>query len=49
MSAEPNQTGLFAARRYARWHLGDGNWANQIIDAYLNPDETHRQLDEDQE
>ncbi len=44
MSAE----GLAAARRYARWYIGDASWANHIIDAYNNPVETNAMLDEEQ-
>lgn len=40
--------GMQAARRYARWHIGDGHWADLIIQAYLNPDETFAQLDAEQ-
>lgn len=48
MNTEPNQSGLLAARRYSHWNIGDRLWADQIINAYLNPDETHRLLDEEQ-
>lgn len=30
--------GLRVARQYAMWYLGDPNWADAIIDAYLNPE-----------
>lgn len=30
--------GLAAAREYARWYLGSSWWADQILDAYCNPD-----------
>lgn len=42
-----NEEGLKAARRLAGWELGDASWANRIIRAYLNPDETNATLDED--
>lgn len=32
-----DHAGLGAARRVAQWHLGDPNWADRIIAAYLNP------------
>lgn len=48
MSTAPDLRGLIAARRYAHWHIGDKGWANEIINAYLNPDEAHQQLDEEQ-
>lgn len=43
--SERNESGLGAARRYARWHLGDSAWADSILWAYENPDETHARLD----
>lgn len=42
-----NEEGLRAARRLAGWELGDKSWADLIIRAYLNPDETNATLDED--
>ena len=46
-SAE-HQTGLAVARRWAAWHIGgSGDWADQIIHAYLNPAEAAAELDED--
>lgn len=39
--------GLAVARRAAAWHIGDPHWADQIIEAYLNPAEVGQQLDED--
>lgn len=38
---------LAAARRYARWHLGDYVWADQILNAYNNPVETNSILDDE--
>jgi len=40
--------GVAAARRYARWHLGDPHWADNILRAYQNPEVTNRNLDEEQ-
>ena len=40
--------GLAAARRYARWHLGDSSWASEILWAYANPEATNARLDEEQ-
>lgn len=42
-----NPEGLAAARRYARWHIGDRSWADLILNAYQNPEVTNTQLDED--
>lgn len=39
-----NEKGLRAARQYAQWYIGDPSWANNIIDAYLNPDEAMENL-----
>ena len=47
--SEADARGLQAARRYARWHIGDSNWADSIIGAYLNPDAAMEALDHDQE
>ena len=40
--------GLAAARRYARWHLGDPAWASEILEAYMNPAEANARLDKEQ-
>ena len=45
---ELDPAGLAAARRVARWHLGDPFWADSILRAYRNPEATNRQLDEEQ-
>ena len=42
-----NPDGLGAARRFAAWHLGDRSWADDIIRAYLNPEQTHADLDDE--
>lgn len=39
---------MAAARRYARWHIGDPMWADHIIHAYNNPEATNALLDEEQ-
>lgn len=36
--------GLRAARAVAGWYLGYQSWADQLIDAYLDPDEALRKL-----
>lgn len=40
--------GLDAARRYATWHLGHPEWADNILEAYFNPDTTNHQIDKEQ-
>lgn len=42
---EKHEKRLAAARRYASWHLREWEWADWIIDAYLNPEEAERALD----
>jgi hypothetical protein len=37
-----------AARRYATWYLGYPEWADNLINAYNNPKDTHKQLDADE-
>lgn len=39
---------LAAARRLARWELGDPSWAEIILDAYRNPAETNARIDAQQ-
>ncbi|MDF9748687.1 hypothetical protein [Arthrobacter sp. ES3-54] len=46
--SEQNPDGLAAARRYARWHLGDAHWADAILRAYANPEAMNKELDEEQ-
>lgn len=43
----PDQQGLTAARRVARWYIGDSRWADTIVDAYLNPDRANKTLKEE--
>lgn len=43
--AQRNEAGLNAARRVARWHLGYPSWADQIIDAYNDPDSANAEMD----
>lgn len=45
---ELDPAGLAAARRYARWHIGDQDWDNEILEAYMNPEHANRALDEEQ-
>ena len=45
--AEAHRAGLVAARRYTRWHIGDGSWGINVIDAYRNPERAIRELDEE--
>lgn len=40
----PESDGLSAARAYAAWHLGYPDWADSIIDVYLNPAEAREAL-----
>jgi len=46
--SELDPAGVAAARRYARWHLGDSAWAGEILRAYQNPDAANRELDKEQ-
>lgn len=46
--SELDPAGMAAARRYAQWHLGYRSWADQILHAYNNPEETNAALDEEQ-
>ena len=41
--------GLAAARRYARWNLGDSHWADEILRAYKEPAAVNAELDEAQQ
>lgn len=43
-----DQPGLRAARRYARWRLGDGDWADRILNAYFNPESIHEYINAEQ-
>jgi hypothetical protein len=40
-----DEAGLAAARRTAEWFIGDPNWANLIINAYLDPEAADRTLE----
>lgn len=46
---EPNERGLRAARAVSQWHIGFEDWADMLIDAYLNPDEALAALKKDKE
>lgn len=46
-STPEHAAGLAAARRMAAWHIGDANLANFIVNAYADPAEAMRILDED--
>lgn len=46
---EPDSEGLQAARKVARWHLGDPDWANLLIGAYLQPGPALERLRADKE
>lgn len=48
MNAE-DAKGRAAARRLCQWELGSPEWADRIINAYLNPDHTNRWLDYEQD
>lgn len=41
--------GLKATRRFALWHLGDRTWADRILHAYLNPEQTMENLKAEQD
>jgi hypothetical protein len=41
-----HETRVKTAQRYARWHLGDANWAGNILFAYFNPDDANAVLDD---
>lgn len=43
--AERHGKGMQAARRFAGWHIGDGHWAELIIEAYTNPDLANEIMD----
>lgn len=47
--SEIDSRGIQAARRYARWYIGDGSWADLILEAYMNPDQTFARLDAEQD
>lgn len=36
---------MSAARRVAQWRLGDGAWADEIVEAYRDPDAAHEYMD----
>lgn len=42
-----DQDGRLVARRVARWHIGDPDWADLIINAYLNPKTHQEQLEQE--
>lgn len=46
---EPDAKGLAAARAVAGWHLGYREWADQLIDAYLNPEAAMETLRKEKE
>lgn len=41
------ENSMEAAREWARHHLGDASWANDIIWAYEHPDEAMHLLNEE--
>lgn len=43
-ATSPEQAGIQAARAYCGWYLGDKSWADNIIDAYLNPEAATKRL-----
>ena len=47
MHEDVDAKGLAAARRRAQWDLGDPDWADVIIDAYMSPDDSDAALRED--
>lgn len=42
-----DRDGRIVARRVARWHIGDPDWADLIINAYLNPKTHQEQLEQE--
>ena len=40
----PEGEGIEAARAYAGWYLGDRNWADALVSAYLNPEEAREEV-----
>lgn len=44
-SDSAHEAGLKAARAYAGWHLGYRSWADNIVNAYLNPQATWELLE----
>lgn len=47
VAEQRDRDGRIVARRVARWRIGDPDWADTIIDAYLNPDTAQRQLEQE--
>lgn len=41
------QNSMKAAREWARYHIGDASWANDIIWAYEHPSEAMKLLNEE--
>lgn len=46
-STPEHAAGLAAARRLARWEIGDADWASRLIRAYLDPEGTNARLNEE--
>lgn len=44
---ERDREGRRVARRVALWHIGDPEWADTIIDAYLNPNAARKRLEQE--
>lgn len=42
-----SEKGRDAARHYARWYIGDPSWADSILHAYFNPEDTIAELREE--
>ena len=47
VAEERDRDGRIVARRVARWYIGDPEWADTIIDAYLNPNTAQKQLEQE--
>lgn len=41
---ESGDEGLDAAREFARWYLGDSGWADEILGAYLDPEDARTRV-----
>lgn len=42
---EDHHQRLYVARAVALWYIGDGEWADLIVDAYLNPNKAKKELE----
>lgn len=47
VDTDPEKTGLTAARRLSNWKIGDPTWADDLIEAYLDPAKAQARVDAD--